>query len=1200
MQRFGISFGFVCVFILIISLSYIVPVFGGPSISGLFNVTPDSIVLNWTNNQANITLVANQSENGSAFSITLGIYNATGITSNYSQVDQYLSDYPACFQDNQYVPLLVINASNTSIYTNTTTLENGTSENFTLNLNVSCPPGRYYGYIQIANISNTSDHVNITVTINVLINRNNELNLTTGIGTFKGTMPANASGYHSYYFNVSEIYNARGVTINLTWNDSSKDMDIFLFNSSVLAGESVNKESSNELLNYSYLTPGIWEIRIYGNFTAAENYTGKLYFTTLNLTNSTDNATIFDINFGTMNVSDSKEVNLTLKNDGNLTSLSTREAIEIFHLSRSNSNTSNNYTFIVPSYATKVEASINWTGGANYTLSLFLPNGSLVSNSTDKRINANLTGAMQKEFVETSDIVKGVWRVEITNNTNVTGNYTIDLKFWVNASNWLSSNYTTTNFNKTGLDNYTKSFSVNMTVPNTSLSGVYIGMLSYKDSKGAVLSTQFRVNITTATLLVNNTLESDTVQVVDNIGFNRSGSSLQLVLPVNNTGNANLASINCTSSANLTNGAYSINFSYSCPSSLDAGSGGQLKINFTINTNETGNREGVYAGWIYLNATDAYPYQGFNLSVQVNLTDNLLVNVTQIKTEDGNNVMENITRAENITLLTNVSYINNTKITDLVLDNFTIWLIEGNVTSYRVPTSGSLNKWNGTIPLYNNSLYNINVTVPANLPGGKYYTYVNVNYSKNNISFSGSGSGYSFVINNTGLNMTAVSSTNPTLAEGNSLNFNITVTNFGILPANGNLTLSACNNLSVVASNRGGGDGNCGSQGASHFYNINISENGTETCWYLWTLTAGNVSTDVNCTFSISATDSAYENISGRVLITNSVTLGDGTGGTGACNSNASCASSQYCDLATNTCRDISCPYGAIINHICITDSVSITEYADYLSSVPGGSNFTSIRVNNTGQRAIVVKLEIDIDTGINASVAPDSCTLGLNASCIFNVTFDVSNVSSLGNHSGKFIAYESGAKPHVNDMKSFNYEVLTTAERIREINTSYYSLLNIFNNLSSEFKLIASYGVIPAENLTGIEGLLNESSDILAAALNAMNNRNYPLAESLLTELADKLNDTLTGLERIKSDFKEELERVVAWFGNIWIWVGIGIAIIVIGLLVYLLLPPPSGYHPDHGFRPKRDRKEGLKKIVQILRKKIKRKKKTKKPWQR
>ncbi|MBL7206031.1 MAG: hypothetical protein ISS36_00360 [Candidatus Aenigmarchaeota archaeon] len=1206
MGKFNKKFGLICfLFVSFAFLHYVVPVLSVNSISGLFNVTPNTLVLNWTNNYtANITLIANQSQNDSAFNITLDLYNVTGITSNYSQVSQYLNNYSNCFQSNQYIPLKVINASNTSILTNTTTLPNGTNETFTIVFNSSCPPGKYYGYIRVANTSNTSDHVNITTTIDVLITTNNELNTTTGIGAFKGTMPVNASAYHSFYFNVSEIYNARGITINISWNDTNKDLDMFLFNNSLFASKSAGKSTNSEVLNYSYLTPGLWEIRLYGNFTAAENYTGNLYFTSLNLTNTSNNNTIYNLSFGEMNISENTTVNITLRNDGNLTSLSTVELKRFYHLDRSNSTIANNYTFTVPSYATRVKTLINWTDGTNYTLSLYLPNGTLVSNSTGKRVNANVTGAMQEEFIETTSITKGIWRAEVLNNTVMNGNYTIDLMFFVNT--WLSSNYTTTSLNITNVSNYTKNFALTFTIPNTSISGLYQGFFDYRDSRGAILSTPLSVNVTTGTLLVNSTFESDTVQIRDNIGFNRSGTDLQISIPINNTGNRNITSINCTNSTNLTSSSYGINFSYSCPNNLTIGSSTQMEINFTVDTNETGNREGVYAGWIYLNATDAYPYQGFNLTVQVNLTNDLIVNITQIKTADGNTEIENVSRAENITIFTNVSLLNNTLINALQLENFTVWLVENNVTTYRYPTSSSsfLTEYNGTSPLYSSNIYNINVSIPTGIPGGKYRVYVNASYIKDNLSFSGSNYNYPLTINRTGLNITFISNANRTTNEDTVIYYNMSVVNFGNLPATGNITLSTCSTITPVLNNKKDG---CGSYATgSNVAQINITENGTEICWYYWSLTAGNVSSTTACPVSITATDNTYSSISGGVSVVEVSTSSgnNNNAGTGdSCSSNSTCASNQYCDTSTSTCKAVPCSLGAIVNHICIPDSLLITEHVSFLSGIPGGSNFTKIRVNNTGQRAILSKLDIDISSDITASVAPASCSLGLNASCVYNVTFNISNTSSLGNHSGKFIAYENAARDTIKNEKTFLFDVMVTTERLEGINESYYSLLSIFSNLSTEFRSIVSYGVVPSENLTEVERLLNSSNEKLTSALTAINNENYATAETILTELTTTLNSTLTELERVKSEFKEVIEKAAgAWWLNPWLWVGVTVAIIVAVLLLYLLLPPPSGYSPQRGFSPKKNRSENIKRAVHHVKKRVKSatKRKKKRPWQK
>ncbi|MFQ5648141.1 MAG: hypothetical protein ACE5FW_02795, partial [Candidatus Aenigmatarchaeota archaeon] len=140
-----------------------------------FNVTPDSIELNWTNNyQADIMVETNATINYTAL---IAIANTTNtITSNYSQQSRYSnSTYsqfwwtsnPGCFhtgigeldKDN---PLAAFNASNSSQHINSANMTNGTNQNYTVWHNVTCPPGRYWGLI---NTTNSSEFANITATV---------------------------------------------------------------------------------------------------------------------------------------------------------------------------------------------------------------------------------------------------------------------------------------------------------------------------------------------------------------------------------------------------------------------------------------------------------------------------------------------------------------------------------------------------------------------------------------------------------------------------------------------------------------------------------------------------------------------------------------------------------------------------------------------------------------------------------------------------------------------------------------------------------------------------------------------------------------------------------------------------------------------------------------------------------------------------
>ena len=183
---------------LVITLAlFAVSIFAVSSSLGQFSVVPDSIMFNWTNDyRANITITPTPGP------LVIYIQNiATGIDNNYSQLGEYPKtnapyvkywwneSIPGCFYSqipaipNRNNPILAQNS--TGDYINMTNIS--AAAVFTITNNVTCPPGRYWGYLTVSNSSNETnpqDHANITVTMDVPINTQNELSNSTGEGDF--------------------------------------------------------------------------------------------------------------------------------------------------------------------------------------------------------------------------------------------------------------------------------------------------------------------------------------------------------------------------------------------------------------------------------------------------------------------------------------------------------------------------------------------------------------------------------------------------------------------------------------------------------------------------------------------------------------------------------------------------------------------------------------------------------------------------------------------------------------------------------------------------------------------------------------------------------------------------------------------------------------------------------------------------------
>jgi len=859
-----------------------------------FYVKPIEIFLNLTNvptpYRQNITIITNTSN---SISIDVLVNDSSRLSGNYTQAG---STTP-CQND------FVIVAQNTSGGGNTVySLSPGSSTNFTLIFNVSsdlrtCKPGRYYtSNFVIRNLTNSTENLTIAVTVDLSISSNNSGNINlpyTGIASFNGGLLLNAKTYHLYHFNTSEVTNATSVYINISWANSSQDIDLFLFdNSGNLLAKSINKTGTSESLFYSFLpfSPTVYEIRLYGNSTSAITYNGNVIFSTLNSTNRT-------LNFEVRNVSSQTNQTFALNNTGNLTLSNVTESKDLYHVNMFSDNVTKIFTFLAPDSTVSrgLKVSLNWTGAGNYSLYLYNPSGTLIASSINKHLYANVSSAMREEYAETTSITKGVWRAEVKNSTPTADNYTLTIyQYIVNPSDWINTTYNTTTFNGTSLQNYVHNITVNitLTIPNKSMDGIYEGYVRYTSSANQIINLPVTINVTTPMLVVNNTIESETFILTENYGFNLTRS---VTFQVNNTGfydiavNITNSSSNLTCNAALTSGCSGnyTNFTFNSFNSIGNYNYQNLTVNVTFNSSLP---QGAYDGWIFINATgeteslSSHPYRTFNLTFRLNLTDALVVRTISATSTDGDNTVNLSSVPENVTVKIIVSYVNGTNVTDLVLNdtdprdlskNFTgVWLFEPNV-SYRYPRSGSLLMYKGTDPIFYGGYYNINATIPSDtsgMPGGVYAIYVNVSHKRDSFSYSGYGDGAYITVNSTGFYMN--SSTPPiNVDNGSSTNFTIKIYNFGPLSGSTNIyfdkgtcpvTITLPSPYCSVVT------GSCSNPGSTNVsftsisgYDVSGLNNAT------WTITGSGSG---SCTATIYGTGKWFNNISLPITVNPSVT----------------------------------------------------------------------------------------------------------------------------------------------------------------------------------------------------------------------------------------------------------------------------------------------------------------------------------------
>jgi|GEM_PF-2461139 len=1128
------------------------------SSNGTFYVKRAETYLNWTKKTAagnytqNITIIANASK---PKKLNITILNKLSAPPYFSYLKPYYTQTTGGERSCSNIGLSAMNSTGSYNSSYVATI-NGTTPNnnaTSVALAVSyptdwkaCHPGRYSTSTFTVRNDNLADEANVTVYIDIPILPSNS----TGVGNFNGQLPANASKYHSFFFNASNsksarFANATSVFINVS---AAYDVDVFLFdNNGVLRGKAINKTAGSEIIRYNYMKPSdnMWEIRIFGNSSASSiSYTGKIILTGLNVTNISQQ-TAFLVNFGTMSETSNKTLAVKITNNANSTMSGVTESKELYLIKRFSGGSAANYSVLLPlSSIKKLKVTLNWTGAANYSLDVYNPTGSLVMKSAGKHKYANVSRATQEEYNETTSLgsVSGVWRIEVLNKSKYLNQYNLTVYGYVDSSTWLKTNITKYSsslyFNRSGKNNSTYSLHVNLSVPSNARNGIYEGRLRYLDSRNAGVEVPLRVNVTSPVLAVNNTMYSGDYRLDENYGVNLTRI---MYFNITNFGDVPFY-INFTNSTNLTGGSYKATLIHNKTTEpLNAGSSSIIQVNISFNSSMPAR---TYTGWIKVNATNqsslatAKSYSLYTIYLTLNLTNLLKVHVSA-RSENGTFVI-NSTPQKNITILVDVYFINGSgPITDLEgMSNFTgAWLQETNITSPlgRIPNSGSLSMYNGTddpqapyctgaCPLGGNH-YFINASVPQNNVGGRYKAYVNVSYKKK--SFTYRGTGYSLknetlVIDDVGLYMKAMNSTSITIPNGTSYYFYANISNYG--PVKGddaviNITKpSNCGGYTVIKETYGCPGWSVNPTGVKFMFDPPKYNTG---CYVVWKITAGSAAAD--------------ECIS-RVL-------GDGSSNRWFNPNGINITVRVTAPTTTTTIAPGGLPPGTRATY---RMNLSFTKAESVISVAQNSSNTTIVTVKNTGNKTHPFNFTI---TELNSAwykINSTNASLPVNRKASFLVNFTV-GIVDIKDYAGKFKAYS----PNTTITSDFVIRVLPAPQKETEI-ANIITLYRVnMTKVWSSINESRDEGV----NTTAAESKIVEAKEKIKLAESYITQGKYFEAYQLLNEIKSLIAGAETALSASIKAHEESKAPM-------WVYWVIGIVIGGVAVLGYLLWPEP-GYSP-------------------------------------
>lgn len=1135
-----------------------------------FNITSD-LWINWTNlidgrYGVNMTIGVNHSYTGDFLIQVLNdtsTYEDSALNQNYSQ-----GNTPGSVCED--MPLLVRLENGT--YSEGIGSMNPASDDSTdislIFYNPQCKPGRYYTDRFTLKNATGGGNANATIYLDIPISTSNTLSNSTMSGSFTGSIPINHSSYHSYYFNATSaqnmtggISNATGVMINLS---AARDLDIFLFDN---IGELIalsNSKTASDSMRFNYLpfSASMWEVRISGNHTSATSYTGRIFFTTLNITNETDDR-VDSVDFGTLNISGNASKNLILENTNNVSISGLRETVELYYVKRFTGLGTGNHTFMVPGTGvSKVEAIMNWNGSSNYSFNMYKPGETLVGSSLGRHGFSNVSKAMKQEENYTTDIstTSKHWRIEVTANTPSTDNYALTVKIHVSdTSEWISSNFSgSVNLNRTGHPNSQKLINVSLTGRTSALDGNYEGKLKYLDRNNVGIEVPIGFTVKVPVLAVNDTLNSDTYVVNENYGENLART---VYFNISNLGTYAM-SLNFTDTGKLSCSpscsGYNASLSYNTTATVPANSFSIIEV--TTSFNRSMPMQTLYSGWIKINATNndisltSRPYTMFTLNVKLNLTNQMHL-VLSTRSNNGTYVV-NSSRNENATLMLDAWYMNrSSKATNMVLTNITsVWLQETNVTgsSGRIPVTGNFTLYKGTDPVYctascpswgagswgGTGHHFVNFTIPSGSAGGMYRTYANISYISGGQAFNYtlSGLGVSvwnstnqpLFIDNAGLKMTAMNSTTLSLAANASYVFAVNVSNYGPRKSSSaSIRFSeGCGGYRILTTAGSYGFNACAGSydtGSNKFtFTTPIAAHNT-SCVVFWTIKAGTSAASA-CTANIIADDANWFD---SYAVNLSITI------TGNVDGGVTVPPLSPSAPSTTT-------YSA---------SLQFTQAESFLYLVQNSSNTTLVEVKNNGNVSQAVTFTIESIDSSWWSSDQLSATLASGSKGKFLVTFDVGNVK-VGDYAGKFKA----SSPNTTITSDFTLRILPSAASIIEINDTILIYKNQLAQLLEDINNANAAGINVS---TAVEkyDLLKAKIDQADALLKA---GKYFEAFTLYDEIETLIADAQAALEAARE------EATAGQLDIPWTTVII-VAVIVAAVLVfgYLFWPSESAYQP-------------------------------------
>jgi len=262
-----------------------------------------------------------------------------------------------------------------------------------------------------------------------------------------------------------------------------------------------------------------------------------------------------------------------------------------------------------------------------------------------------------------------------------------------------------------------------------------------------------------------------------------------------------------------------------------------------------------------------------------------------------------------------------------------------------------------------------------------------------------------------------------------------------------------------------------------------------------------------------------------------------------------------------------------------------------------GESATKKIKVINTGTLALSnaqISLSGIPSTYYTFDITTYS-TIGQGLSKNFTLTIALPQTAVVGNYTVVITVVTSAASAR--DTKTFKLKILPSNKTISTLNSTYNTYLSVVNELEQNITNLEAKGISVSAlrtSLSDIRAKLNQTNSSLSA-------KDYYTAQVLLNQVDSMVSDIRTRIANAvaappgnaTTNASGNATGGVFTFPDLpWLYIGIGIAVAaIVAVLLYLFWPEREhvfGYHPKHGWIPKKKENTAPKIQVPLKRKEV------------